>query len=336
MKAVTFHRYGKADALELREVEQPVPGDGEVLVKVRAVAINDWDWQSLQGIPFANRVTFGLRKPKKHILGSDIAGRVEAVGQHVTRFRPGDDVLGDLSGRWGGFAEYVSAPEDALTPKPAGMAFEEAAAIPQAGVLAVQGLIDHGRIQRGQKLLINGAGGGVGTLGVQIAKTRGAEVTGVDSGAKLEMLRSLGFDHVIDYEREDFTKSERRYDLILDVKTNRSPLAYLRVLAPGGAYVTVGGSTGRILQAVLLGPLISAFTTKRVKVVILKANKDLAFLADLFAAGGLRPVIDGHYTLAETPDAMRYFGEGKQKGKVVITVEEEREVRHEGRRVRTG
>jgi NADPH:quinone reductase-like Zn-dependent oxidoreductase len=200
------------------------------------------------------------------------------------------------------------------------MSWEQAAALPQAGALAAQGLIDKGRLREGQRLLINGAGGGVGTLGLQIAKTYGAVVTGVDSEGKLEMLRSLGFDHVVDYEREDFTQSERGYDVVLDVKTNRSILAYTRVLGAGGAYVTLGGSTGRILQAVLFGPLVSAVTKKRVSLVLLKPNKYLSYLAGLFEAGKLRPVIDGHYTLQDTPEAMRYFGEGKQKGKVVITV----------------
>jgi NADPH:quinone reductase-like Zn-dependent oxidoreductase len=318
MRAITFARYGTAAELELREIDKPVPESDEVLIRVHAVAINDWDWGILRGTPFANRITFGLFRPKKHILGSDVAGRVEAVGRDVVRFRPGDEVFGDLSGRWGGFAEYVCARETALATKPAAMDWEQAAALPQAGVLAVQGLIEKGRIQPGQRLLINGAGGGVGTLALQIAKTFGAEVTGVDSLPKLDMLRSLGFDRVVDYMREDFTAGEQSYDLILDVKTNRSIFAYMRVLRPGGVYVTFGGSTGRLLQAVILGPLVSALTKKSVRLVILKPNRDLAYLAGLFEAGQLRPVVDGRYTLEETPEAMRYFGEGKHKGKVVI------------------
>jgi NADPH:quinone reductase-like Zn-dependent oxidoreductase len=227
-----------------------------VLVKVYAVSINDWDLGLMQG-DFINRMLNGLLKPKRKIFGSDIAGQVEAVGKNVTRFKAGDDVYGDLSGHWGGFAQYVCAQEKALALKPAGMSFIEAAAIPQAGMLAVQGLIDKGNIQHGQKLLINGAGGGVGTFAVQIAKLYGAETTGVDSAAKLDMMRSLGFDHVIDYTKEDFTKNGKQYDLILDAKTTRSMFDYARALSPDGIYVTVGGSIGRLMQSLVLGPWIS-------------------------------------------------------------------------------
>jgi NADPH:quinone reductase-like Zn-dependent oxidoreductase len=228
LKAVIYTKYGGPEVLQIKEIEKPYPKDNEVLIKVCAVSINDWDLGLLRG-DFINRLLNGLLKPKKKILGSDIAGRVEAVGNNVTRFKTGDDVYGDLSGSWGGFAEYVCARESALALKPAGMRFEEAAAIPQAAMLAVQGLIDKGKIHRGQKLLINGAGGGVGTFGVQIAKLYGVEVTGVDSTGKLDMLRSMGFDYVIDYKEEDFTKNGQCYDLILDVKTNRSimPVHYV-------------------------------------------------------------------------------------------------------------
>jgi NADPH:quinone reductase-like Zn-dependent oxidoreductase len=304
-------------------VEKPTPKDDEVLVRVHAVSVNDWDWQALQGIPFSNRVTFGLLRPKKQILGSDIAGRIEAVGKNVERFRPGDEVFGDLSGRWGGFAEYVCAREDALAPKPAGMTCGQAAAIPQAAMLAVQGLRDAGRIRKGQKILINGAGGGVGTFAIQIATLYDAEVTGVDRAGKLDMLRSLGFDHVIDYAQQDFTKVGRHYDLILDVKTNRSILSYLRALSPHGVYVTVGGSTARIMQVLSMGPWISLMSKKRVRLVLLKPNKDLAYVTELFEAGKLRPVIGGQYELSETAEAMRYFGQGNHKGKVVITVQDD-------------
>lgn len=241
MKAIVFTKYGTPDVLELKEVDKPIPKDDEVLIKVCAVSINDWDWGLLQG-DFINRLLSGLLKPKKKILGSDIAGRIEAVGKNVKQFQPGDEVFGDLSGQWGGFAEYVCARENALALKPASMTFEEAAAIPQAAMLAIQGLRDKGQIQSGQKLLINGAGGGVGTFAIQIAKLYDVEVTGVDSSGKLDMLRSMGFDHVIDYTQEDFTKNGQRYDLILDVKTNRSMLDYMRALSPNGIYVTVGGS----------------------------------------------------------------------------------------------
>jgi NADPH:quinone reductase-like Zn-dependent oxidoreductase len=320
MKAIVFTKYGSPDVFRLEETEKPVPADDEVLIKIYAVSINDWDWGLLQGTPFVNRLMAGLFKPKKKILGSDVAGRIEAVGKGAQKFKVGDDVLGDLSGKWGGFAEYVCAREDALALKPAAMTFEEAAAIPQAGMLAVQGLMDRGNIQPGQKLLINGAGGGVGTFGIQIAKLYGAEVTGVDSVEKMDMLREMGFDHTIDYASEDFTRSGVRYDLILDVKTNRSIFNYLRVLRPGGTYVTVGGSMVRLVQALLLGPLISMLFRKNVRIVALKPNKDLTYMNELFEAGKLKPVIDGPYPLNEIPRAMRHFGEGRHKGKVVITL----------------
>lgn len=320
MKAIVYTRYGPPDVLEFKEVEKPAPEDDQVLIRVHAVSINDWDWGLLRGTPFVNRLLNGLRRPKRRILGSDVAGRIEAVGKNVTRFQPGDEVFGDLSGAWGGFAEYVCAGENALALKPAGMTFEEAAAIPQAAMLAVQGLRDKGRIRSGQKLLINGAGGGVGTFAVQIAKLYGADVTGVDSPGKLDMLRSLGFDHVIDYTREDCTRSGRRYDLILDVKTQRSVFDYARVLSPHGTYVTVGGSMVRLFQALVLWPWMAMLGKKKLRIVKLKLNKDLAYMNELFEAGKVKPVIDGPYKLQELPQAMRYFGEGLHKGKVVITV----------------
>jgi NADPH:quinone reductase-like Zn-dependent oxidoreductase len=321
MKAIVFTRYGTAEVLEPREVAKPTPKADEVLVRVRAVSINDWDWQALQGIPFMNRLMFGLLKPKKQILGSDIAGVVEAVGQNVRRFHLGDEVFGDLSGRWGGFAEYVCARESELAPKPAGLTFEEAAAIPQAAMLAVQGLLDKGQIRQGQKLLVNGAGGGVGTFAIQIARLYGAETTGVDSAAKLDMLRFLGYDHVLDYAQEDFTRTGQQYDLILDVKTNRPIRAYLRALSLGGAYVTVGGSLAQLAQVALLGPLVAMVRKKRMCVVGLKPNKDLGYMTELVEAGKVRPVVDGRYTLDQAAEAMRYFGEGRHQGKVVLTVE---------------
>jgi NADPH:quinone reductase-like Zn-dependent oxidoreductase len=321
MKAIVYTKYGTPDALQFKEVAKPAPRDDEVLIRVHAVSINDWDWGLLQGVPLANRLNNGLLKPKNKILGSDIAGRVETLGKSAKRFKPGDEVYGDLSGRWGGFAEYVCARESSLSLKPPGMSFVEAAAIPQAAMLAVQGLLDKGQIRQGQKLLINGAGGGVGTLGVQIAKLHGVQVTGVDSSGKLDMLRTMGFDQVIDYTKEDFTRSGQCYDLILDVKTNRSVFAYTRALCPHGVYVTVGGSTVRLLQALLLGPWISLITKKRIRMVLLKPNKDLAYMNELFEAGKLKPVIDGPYKLSQVPEAMRHFGQGNHKGKVVIVVE---------------
>lgn len=320
MKAILFTKYGSPDVLQLREVTKPTPRDDEVLIRVHAASLNDWDWGALQGSDFVNRLIFGLLRPKKQILGSDIAGRVEAVGKNVLQFRPGDAVFGDLSGDWGGFAEYVCAGEHALALKPPSMTFEEAAAIPQAAMLAVQGLRDVGRIQAGQRVLINGAGGGVGTFAIQIARMYGVEVTGVDSAGKLDMLRSMGAEHVIDYTKEDFTKTGQRYDLILDVKTNRSIVDCARALRPDGIYVTVGGDMARLFQALLLWPWIAMTTNKRIGIVKLKLNKDLAYMKELFEAGKVRPVIDGPYKLSEVPEAFRYFGEGRHKGKVVISV----------------
>jgi len=305
--------------LQCKEIAMPYPKDDEVLIKNHAVSINDWDLGLLQG-DFINRLLNGLLKPKKKILGSDIAGVIEAIGKNVTRFKTGDNVYGDLSGQWGGFAEYCCAREKALALKPAGMSFEEAAAIPQAAMLAIQGLIDKGKIQRGQKLLINGAGGGVGSFAVQIAKLHGVEVTGVDKTSKLDMLRSIGFDHVIDYTREDFTKNGKCYDLILDVKTNRSMFGYTRALSPSGIYVTVGGSMGWLFQALLLGPFISMISKKQIHIVSLKPNKDLIYMNELFEAGKVKPVIEGPYKLDQFPEAFRIFDQGEHKGKVVITM----------------
>ena len=319
MKAIVYHKYGTPDALELTEVDKPIPKDDEVLIKVHAVSINDWDSGLLNG-DFINRMLNGLRKPKRKILGSDIAGLIESIGKNITQFKPGDEVYGDLSGRWGGFAEYVCAQEKTLALKPSTMSFEEAAAIPQAAMLAVQGLIDKGKIKQGQKLLINGAGGGVGTFGIQIAKLYGVEATGVDSASKLDMLRSMGFDHVIDYTKEDFTKNGKCYDLILDVKTNRSMFDYARALCPNGAYVTVGGSIGRLIQSLLLAPLIRIIQKKHLHIVALKTNKDLAYMSDLFKAGKIKCVIDGPYRLDEVPEAFRLFNKAGHKGKIVITI----------------
>ena len=321
MKAVVFSRYGGPAALELVELDRPTPAAGEVLIRVHAVSINDWDLGLLLGAPVVNRLQAGLLVPgRRRIVGSDVAGRVEAVGRGVGVFRPGDLVYGDLSGRWGGFAEYVCAPVERLTPKPEAMTFVEAAALPQAVALALQGLVDVGRLRGGEKVLINGAGGGVGTLGAQIARLSDAELTGVDRGSKLEKLRALGFDHVLDYTREDFTRTGRTYDLVLDVKTRRSPLGYLRALTPGGRYVTVGGSPSRLVQTLCLGPWITMRTGKSTRVVILKANKDMAHVNELFESGALRPVIDRTFPLHEARDAMRYYAQGDFVGKIVVTV----------------
>ena len=319
MKAIIYSKYGGPEVLQIKEVEKPSPKDDEVLIKVHAVSINDWDFGLLRG-DFINRLNNGILKPRRKILGSDIAGRIEAVGKNVTRFRTGDEVYGDLSTYWGGFAEYTCALEKSLELKPSAMRFEQAAAIPQAAMLAVQGLIDIGKIKSGQKILINGAGGGVGTFAVQIAKLFGVELTGVDSTDKLNMLRSIGFDHVIDYTKEDFTKNGQCYDLILDVKTNRSMFAYSRALRPNGMYVTVGGSLKRMFQILILGPLLSLISKKHLRLVILKTNKDLLYINELFEAGKIKPVIDGPYKLSEYVEAFRLFGKSAHKGKVVITM----------------
>jgi NADPH:quinone reductase-like Zn-dependent oxidoreductase len=323
VKAIVFTKYGSPDVLQLSEVAQPTPKDDEVLIKVHTASVNDWDWGLVRGKPFYIRLLCGLLKPKITIPGVDIAGQVEGVGRNVKKFQPGDEVYGDLSEcGFGGFAEYVCAQENALALKPASMTFVEAAAIPHAAMLAVQGLCDTAQIQPGQKLLINGAGGGVGTLGVQIAKAIGVEeVTGVDSPSKLEMMRSIGFEKTIDYTQEDFTKNGQCYDLILDTKTNRSIFEYKRALNPNGIYVTVGGATARLFQAFLLGPMVRLFSKKSICIVALKPNKDLDYMNELFEAGKVKPVIDGPYKLSEVPEAIRHFGEGNHKGKIVITLE---------------
>ncbi len=321
MKAVVMESYGTPDVLELRDVAKPTPKADEVLVRVHAASINDWDWGMLRGTSFLIRILNGLFTPRVRIIGCDIAGRVEAVGEDVKAFQPGDEVYGDLSmSGFGAFAEYACTPEAGLARKPPRMTFEQAAAIPQAGMLAVQGLIDVGRIQSGQKLLLNGAGGGVGTFALQIAKLYDVEVTAVDKPGKLDMLRAMGADHVIDYLKEDFTNGGKCYDLILDVKTNRSPFAYARALNPNGAYVTVGGSIPRLLQALVLSPLISRLSHKHVRMVGLKQNKDLGYMNELFEAGKLVPVIDRAYKLAEVPEAFRLFGTGDHKGKIIVTM----------------
>jgi len=320
VQAIVYTKYGGPEVLELRDVDKPHPKDDEVLIKVYAVSLNDWDWGMLHGDPFITRLFSGLRKPGKEILGSDVAGRIEAVGKNVKQFHIGDEVFGDLSGRWGGLAEYVCAPETMLALKPERMTFAEAAAIPQAAMLAVQGLIDIGQLHTGQNLLINGAGGGVGTFAIQIAKLHGVEITGVDNAGKLDLMRSMGCDHVIDYRKEDFTKSGQRYDLILDVNTNRSAFDYTRALSTRGTYVTVGGLMPRLLQVFLLGPFISMTSKKSIRIVALKANKDLAYMIGLFEAGKVKPVIDGPYKLKDVPEAFRLFGRGGHKGKIVITI----------------
>lgn len=322
MKAIVYTTYGSPEVLQLKEVDKPVPGDDEVLIQVRAAAVNSWDWDLLRGTPFVNRFMAGLLYPKKiTILGCDVAGRVEAVGKNVKQFMPGDEVFGDLSGcGWGGFAEYVCADEDSLALKPASMTFEEAAAIPQAALLALQGLSDKGQIQPGQSVLINGAGGGAGTFAVQIAKSFGAEVTGVDSTEKQDVMCSTGADHVIDYTKEDFTKNGLTYDLILDFALDRSVFDCRVALSSNGTYVVAGGTTARILQMLFLGTWLSMTGSKKMGLLLHKPNKGLALMRELFEAGKVVPVIDRRYPLSEVAEALRYFGEGHAKGKLVITI----------------
>lgn len=321
MKAIILTKYGSPDLLQVKEVETPLPKENEVLIKIHSASINDWDWGLVRGKPFYIRLLCGMTRPKINIPGADISGRIESVGKAVKKLQVGDDVYGDISEcGFGGFAEYVCVPENELALKPAKMSHEEAAAIPHAAMLAVQGLHDRGELREGQKLLINGAGGGVGTMGVQIAKSVGAEVTGVDSAEKAEMMRSLGFDHTIDYKSEDFTKNGQQYDLILDTKTNRSVFDYARALKPGGIYATVGGTTPRLIEALLLAPIIRRLRKKFIRIVALKPNKDLEYINELFEAGKIKPVIDGPYKLRDVPEAIQYFGEGKHKGKVIITI----------------
>jgi NADPH:quinone reductase-like Zn-dependent oxidoreductase len=323
MKAIVFTRYGSPSDLELKDVANPRPADDEVLVRVRASSINSWDWEFLNGTPFVNRLTFGLLRPKpgKQKLGADIAGTIEAIGANVTRFQPGDEVFGDLWDGWGGFAEFVCAKETSVEPKPANVTFEEAAAVPQAGVLALLGLRKGGDLQRGQKVLINGAGGGVGTFAIQLAKLSGAEVTGVDASHKLDVVRSVGADHVIDYAKEDFTKSGEGYDLIIDCQNFRSMFDIKRALNPGGTYAMIGGSMLRVLQLWFLS-LIARFTSdnKTLCLVADGPNIELDYLKELLEAGKLIPSIDRTYPLSEVPEALRYFGEGRHKGKIVITM----------------
>lgn len=321
MKAVVYTEYGPPDVLQVKDVAKPIPTDDEVLIKIQAVSLNRSDWEGLIGKPLYARIG-GLLRPRHQILGSDIAGRVEVVGKNIKKFKPGDEVFGDILGHLGGFAEYVCAREKYLALKPASMTFEQVAAIPQAAVIALQGIRDKGQVQPGQKVLINGAGGGGGTFAVQLAKNYGAEVTGVDNTGKLEFMRSLGADHVIDYTQEDFTKNGQEYDLILDMVATRSPFAIKRALKPNGSYFAVGGSVARFLQILFVGPWIKRTTGKKIRILVVMPNlKDMLYITELYEAGKIVPVIDRRFPLSEVPEALRYLGENRSKGKVVIAME---------------
>lgn len=322
MKAIVNETYGSPDVLQLKEVPMPTPKHGEVLVKIIAAAANAADWHLLRPDPFLVRLEMGLFKPNKTILGGDIAGVVEAVGAGVTMFKSGDVVYGDLSGcGMGGYAEYVSVPERYLAMKPTNLSFEQAAAIPMAGITALQGLRDAGKVQAGQKVLINGASGGVGTFAVQIAKALGAEVTAVCSTGKVEMVRSLGADYVIDYKKEDFTLGSEKYDLIVAANGYHTLWQYRRVLRPHGIYVMIGGTNAQIFQTLLLGPLLSMMGRQQFKTVVAKPNRaDLDLMRALVEEGKVTPMIDRRYPLSEVAEAIRYLERGHAQGKVVINV----------------
>jgi NADPH:quinone reductase-like Zn-dependent oxidoreductase len=320
MRAAIRTAYGPPDVVHIAEVERPAPKDGEVLLRVRAAAVNPLDVFSLKGVPLVRAIP-GLRARAVKILGCDVAGTIESVGARVTRFRPGDDVFGVTGFSGGGFAEYACAPEDALALKPANRSFEEAAAVPVAAITALQGLRDKGRIQRGDKVLIDGASGGVGTFAVQLAKVLGAHVTAVCSTSKVDTARSLGADHVIDYMREDFTTAGQRYDLILGVNAHHSIFGYRRALGRHGRFVLIGGDLVRILQTILLIPALSLAGGKKTSFFIAKVgHTDLAWLGELLEAGTIVPVIERCYRLRDVSHALRHVEEGHARGKVVITL----------------
>jgi NADPH:quinone reductase-like Zn-dependent oxidoreductase len=324
MKAMVYTKYGPPDVLELKEVEKPAPKDDEVLIKVYAASVNPAELHLLRADPFMTRVYSGLLKPKNTILGADISGIIEAVGKNIKQFKIGDEVFGDLSNcGWGGFAQYVCAPENALALKPANLSFEEAAVVPLSSITALQGLRNKGHIQAGQKVLINGASGGVGTFAVQIAKSFGTEVTGVCSTNNLDMVRSIGADHVIDYTQVDFTRNGQQYNLIFDAVGNRSVSDCKRALSPNGICAVAGFTNlSHLLRVVVLGSWVSITGSKKIGLMeTAKPNhKDLVFIKELIEAGKVKPVIDRRYPLSELADAFRYLEKKHTRGKIVITL----------------
>lgn len=321
MKAMLYTQYGEPGVLKLEEVAKPVPKDGEVLIKVKASSVTFGDLAAVKGKPFMVRFMLGLRKPKFKIPGKDVAGTVEAVGSNVTQFKPGDEVFGDLSEcGWGAYAEYVAVPKNVLVRKPANLPFDAAGSVPESAVVALQGLRQAG-IQSGQKVLVYGASGGIGTFAVQIAKSFETEVTGVCSTRNLELVRSLGADHVIDYTKEDFTQTGQQYDLILATAGYRSLFDYRRALAPGGRYVATGGEMAQIFQPMLLGSWISSEGQKMTSLAMKPDTDDLAAVKALIEAGKVNPVIDKRFPLSELPEAIRYYGQGRSRGKVVVTMD---------------
>jgi len=320
MKAIVRETYGPPEVLHLADIPRPTVGDADVLVRVRAASANAADWHLLRGTPLPFRLVAGLRKPRFKIIGTDIAGSVEAVGRNVTTFRPGDEVFGELSRcGFGAYAEFAAAPEKALASKPANLSFEEAASIPTAGCTALQGL-RQGRIARGQRVLINGASGGVGTFAVQIAKSFGTEVTAVCSTRNVDAVRSIGADHVLDYTKDDFAAIGQRYDLILAANGDRSIWDYKRALTADGAYAMTGGSNRQLVDALLFGPLLSVGRQRFGNVLVKPNQADLLFLKELCEAGKVRPMIDRRFSLSEVPAAVRYVEDGRARGKVVITI----------------
>ncbi len=320
MKAVVAKKYGPPEkVLAVCEVPKPSPKEKEVLIKIHATAINDYDWGAVTGKPYLYRLLFGLTKPKHPIAGMELSGVVEEVGAGVEKLKSGDAVYGDISAHgFGSFAEYICVPENAVMKKPGNMSFEDATAIPHASMLALQALRDKAKIRQGEKVLINGAGGGVGMFGLQLAKLYNCEVTGVDAGEKLDMMKSIGFDQVIDYKKENFTKSGLQYDLILDCKSNQSPSSYLRSLKTKGRYITVGGEIPALIKILFMGKAFSLFSSKKLQILSLKPNNGLEYISELFAQGKIRCIIDGPYTIEDIPKLIRYFAEGKHKGKVVV------------------
>lgn len=321
MKAIVYTKYGTADGMQLKEVKQPVPKAQQVLIKVKAVSLNASDMEFLRGEPIYTRF-WGMTKPKYPILGSDIAGEVVAVGKNVKQFKIGDEVVGDIMYVWGGFAEYVCAYEKLLVLKPKQLTFQEASAFPQAGVVALQALRDKGKVQAGQRILINGAGGGSGSFAIQLAKHFGAEVTGIDNSSKQEFMRSIGADEVIDYTKEDFVEKGPQYDLIIDFVAHRSLFDYQKILKKNGKYVLVGGQMNRLLKAALIGPFIGKRKGQQFGVLGHEYKRvDLGILFKFCELGRIKPLIDKEFTLSEVPAAMTYLSSGQAKGKVVISLD---------------
>ena len=320
MKAIIYKSYGSHENLQLEEIEKPIPKENEVLIKVHAVSLNASDNEMLTATPSYVRM-WGLFKPKFNILGSDVAGTIEAIGKNITQFKIGDEVFADVMERWGGLAEYVCIPESLLLEKPADMTFEEVAALPQAAVVALQGVRDKKEIKSGQKILINGAGGGAGTFAIQIAKLLGAEVTGVDHAEKFELMRSLGADYVIDYRKEDYTKNGKQYDKIVDFVAAHSIFKNKNALTSDGNYVVVGGAIPKLLSAGIWGALISLTGKKKMGILVHNQNKkDISYIIDLIQNKKIKPIIEKCYSLEETPKAFEHLGNGKALGKIVVSI----------------